>query len=93
MRGEKLTEIKALYNAYNAMQTGKAYFKKALDAAIENYLTLYVINYALDGNESKRIDGMYNDYYNYGRRLRRIREYSLKTEEVWKLQDEIIVPF
>ena len=93
MRECKLNEIRALYRAYKTATDGKEYIKKAFRDAVEDYLTLYVINYAIDGNEINNIDTTYSDYYVYGKRLAKIRSYELTRTKIKKLQGAIIVPF
>jgi len=93
MRNDRLNEIRAFYLAYKSSERSAEYMKKALDEIIENYLTLYIINYAADGNEIPDISPLFKDYYDYGLKLKRIREYDLRPNEIWKLQDAINVPF
>jgi len=93
MRDVRLGEITAFYRAYQQSKTSKEYLKKMLSDVIENYLILYVINYAAAGNTSSNITPIYEDYYKYGLKLRKINEYNMQPSEIWKLKDEIIVPF
>jgi len=93
MKNNKLNEIRALYRAYMTATDGKEYIKHAYEEAVENYLTLYIINYAIDGNTIKKADGFYMDYYAYGKKLNNIRNYAMKRTNIRKLQDAIIVPF
>lgn len=93
MRKNKLNEIRALYRAYKTATDGKEYIKKAFEDAIEDYLTLYIINYAIDGNAIDNIRLTYSDYYVYGKKLGNIRNYAMSRAKVRKLQNAIIVPF
>jgi hypothetical protein len=93
MRNKKLEEIKALYSAYKNATVGKDYLKKAVNIAINDFLTLYVTNYAANGNTSNNIDIPYKEYYQYGKQLHKILNYEMMPSEIYKLQGCIEVPF
>ena len=93
MKNLKLTEIRALYRAYQTADIGQDYLKKAVNNAINFYLTLYIINFAANGNTSNNIDITYREYYDYGKSLYSIINYNMTPEQIYKLQGSIEVPF